>query len=366
MHPMIKPALRRGWRDRQTLQYGMAPAHAVLLGPVTDHTAALMDLMDGTRNMDQLQEEARRLGLGPHIPQQLTERLATAGLLDDATADREASAAISDRLRPDLASLSVVHHTPGSAVQRLATRRSARIQVRGAGRVGTTVAATLAAAGVGQVDVIDGGDVEPWDTAPGGLPPHSVGSRRDAAARTAVGQWRDGRNGNRARVGLVLITPRDGADAYAPDPRTAEPFMETGTPHLYGGVAEATGIVGPLVLPGITPCADCLMRGRTEREPSWPLLVGQWRTANRRRTGTPACDIALATTTAGILASYALSYIDGDGGCTSGYRLRLALPHLLPSTEQFTAHDECPCGAASVHAARTGSETAEPHATMTG
>ncbi|XTP08974.1 ThiF family adenylyltransferase [Streptomyces albus subsp. chlorinus] len=363
---MIKPALRRGWRDRETVQYGMAPAHAVLLGPVSDTTAAFMDLMDGTRSMERLKQEAHRLGLAPQTPEKLTQRLVTAGILDDATADRTASASITERLRPDLASLSVVHREPGGGVRRLAARREARVQVRGAGRVGGTVAATLAAAGVGQVDVVDGGVVEEWDTAPGGIAPEDVGTRRDVAARAAVRQSRAWKSTARGGISLVVIAPRDGLDAYAPDPEVAGRFMEAGTPHLYGGVVEATGVVGPLVLPGTTPCADCLARNRAEREPSWPMLVGQWRTAGRRRTGVPACDTALATMVAGAVASYALSYLDGDGACAAGYRLRLALPHLLPDTEQFAAHPECPCGAASVSPPPAGSANDHTHATMTG
>ncbi|MGP3972878.1 ThiF family adenylyltransferase [Streptomyces sp. 8N114] len=345
---MIKPALRRGWRDRQTVQCGMAPAHAVLLGPVSDATAAFLELMDGTRSMERLKQEAHRLGLAAQTPAKLTERLAAAGVLDDATADRDAASTVTDRLRPDLASLSVVHREPGGGVRRIAARRAARVQVRGLGRVGAAVAATLSAAGVGQVDVVDGGVVEEWDTAPGGLPPEQVGTRRDVAARGVVRKSRPWRSRSRSEVSLIVVTPRDGLDAYAPDPETTERFMGAGTPHLYGGVVEATGVVGPLVLPGSSPCAECLARTRAQREPSWPMLVGQWRTASRRRTGVPACDTALATMVAGAVSSYALSYLDGDGACAVGYRLRFALPHLLPDTEQFTAHPECPCGAASV------------------
>ncbi|MDJ1135604.1 ThiF family adenylyltransferase [Streptomyces iconiensis] len=363
---MIKPALRRGWRDRQTVQYGMAPAHAVLLGPVSDPAAALMELMDGTRSLDQLREEAGRLGLGPEIPERLAQRLASAGVLDDATAHRGAAASVGDGLRPDLASLSVVHREPGGGLRRLAARREARVQVRGAGRVGAAVAATLSAAGVGQVDVVDGGSVEPWDTSACGIPAQRVGKRRDVAARAAVREARAWHGSSRSEIGLVIIAPRDGLDAYAPDPVAAERFMTAGTPHLYGGVAEATGVVGPLVLPGTSPCADCMLRTRAEREPGWPMLVGQWRTASRRRAGTPACDTALATMVAGATASYALSFLDGDGGCAVGYRLRFALPYLLPDTEQFATHPECPCGAASVSGPPSDSASQGTHATMTG
>ncbi|SCK31833.1 ThiF family protein [Streptomyces sp. WMMB 322] len=368
MHPMIKPALRRAWRDRQTVQYGVAPAHAVLLGPVDNTTAVFMESMDGTRSLVQLREEASRLGLPEGTTERLVDRLASAGVLDDATADREASAMVHERLRPDLASLSVVHRRPGDGLRKLVARRTACVQVRGAGRVGALVASTLSAAGVGEVTVVDGGHVEPWDTAPGAVSPDDCGERRDVAARRAVSRARpwDSRPRSRSRPvpGLVVLAPRDGLDAYAPDPGAAEGFVGAGTPHLYGGVVESTGFVGPLVTPGVSPCAGCILRARAEREPSWPLVVGQWRMSARRRSGVPACDSALATVVAGAIASYALSFLDGDGACASGYRMRFSLPHLIGSTEQLSAHPECPCGAASVTADHPHSADAEEEVTM--
>lgn len=366
MHPMIKPALRRGWRDRQTVQYGVTPAHAVTLGPVDNATASFIELIDGTRSLTQLGEHATALGLAPDTAEKLTRRLARAGVLDDATADREMAAHVEDRLRPDLASLSAVHREPGAGLRRLRNRRASHVQVRGVGRVGAAVATTLSAAGLGQVDVVDGGEVEPWDTLPGGIPAEQTGSRRDAAARTAVSRakpWRR-RSRSRSHVNLVIMSPRDGLDAYAPDPAAAERFLEAGTPHLYTGVVEGTGVVGPLVLPGETPCANCLLLTRGEREPSWPLVVGQWRTAARRDSGVPACDAALATMVAGAAAAYALNYLDRDGKSAAGYRLRFSLPHLLADTEQFVAHPNCRCGAAYPSNGRPPSERAPASRTM--
>ncbi|NED78305.1 ThiF family adenylyltransferase, partial [Streptomyces sp. SID9944] len=69
----------------------------------------------------------------------------------------------------------------GEAIDRLAARRDLRVQVRGAGRVGAVLAALLSGAGIGEVDVLDGGRVEPWDVAPGGLPAEAVGERRAEA-----------------------------------------------------------------------------------------------------------------------------------------------------------------------------------------
>jgi hypothetical protein len=354
MHPMIKPGLRRGWRDRQTLQYGVAPAHAVLVGPVDDATAWLIDRMDGTRSVEQLEAAAAAVGLPAGTVEEVARRLAGAGVLEDATAHRAAAAEVRERLRPDLGSLSDVHAEPGGGLRRLAGRRAARLRVRGAGRVGAAVASVLSAAGVGQVEVRDGGVVEPWDTLPAGVPADQAGERRDTAANRAVHRaspWPvRGRRRHAAPqdgLSLVVIAPRDGLDAYAPDPALAESLVRTGVPHLYGGVIEGTGVIGPLVLPGVTARAECLLRNRSGREPTWPLVVGQWRTSGRRRGGTPPCDAALATAVAGAAAAHALAFLDGDGSGVTGRRQTLVLPHLRATGEEFTPHPECPCGAAA-------------------
>src|SRR5690606_6791987 len=192
MHPMVKPALRRGWRDRNTVHFGMTPAHALTLGPMDMATGSFLDLLDGTRGLDLLREEGRRMHLPDGHVDLLVRRLSRAGLLDDsrgggpaADALRETPEAL-DRLRPDLASLALTTCEPGDPLRRLAARRGMRVQVRGAGRVGGVLAALLSGAGVGDVAVRDVGRVEPWDVAPGGLPAEAVGDRRDEAARAAV------------------------------------------------------------------------------------------------------------------------------------------------------------------------------------
>ncbi|EDY48485.1 hypothetical protein SSCG_01373 [Streptomyces clavuligerus] len=192
MHPMLKPALRRAWRERQSVQFGVTGALAVTLGPVDTATGTLLDLLDGTRGLPLLRAEARSLGLPDGHLDALLGRLTAAGLLDDVRAggpEAEAlrhRAPVLDRLRPDLAALSVVHPEPGGGLRRLAARQATHVQIRGAGRVGASVAALLSASGVGRVEVLDGGHTEPWDVAPGGLSAAAVRERRDAAARHLV------------------------------------------------------------------------------------------------------------------------------------------------------------------------------------
>jgi len=97
MHPMLKPALRRGWRDLDTVQFGVTPAHALTLGPVDRATGGFLDLLDGTRGPALLREEGRRLGLPEGQVDRLLTRLADAGLLDDARGGGPAAAALRPR-----------------------------------------------------------------------------------------------------------------------------------------------------------------------------------------------------------------------------------------------------------------------------
>lgn len=381
MHPMVKPALRRGWRDLNTVQFGMAPAHAMVLGPVDTATGSFLTLLDGTRGLPLLREEARRTGLPDGHVDALVGNLSAAGLLDDVTGGGPQADALRartgalDRLRPDLASLSLVARAPGDAARRLAARRFLRVQIRGAGRVGAVVASLLSGAGVGEVDVRDTGCVEPWDVAPGGLPPESIGERREEAARRAARAAAPDRPPRRRRpsrrsphddpghgLSLVIHTPRDGVDIYAPDPVAAEPLISSGTPHLYAGVVEGTGIVGPFVVPGDTSCAGCLDQGRADRDETWPRLVAQWRSGRPRQV--QPCDLALATAVAGVAAGHALAFLDGEEPSSAGARWEASVPRLDWHARPVWAHPACGCGAVEKGKEEHTSKDGESHATI--
>ncbi|MGW2486953.1 TOMM precursor leader peptide-binding protein [Streptomyces sp. NPDC001606] len=380
MHPMVKPALRRGWRDLNTVQFGMTPAHALTLGPMDPATGSFLELLDGTRGLPLLRAEGRRMALSERHVDALVDGLARAGLVDDARGGGPAADALRERkdvlqrLRPDLASLSLTTREPGGALARLAARRALRVQVRGAGRVGAVLASALAAVGVGEVDVRDVGRVEPWDVAPGGLSAESLRERRDTAARAAVRRaavdrpprhaHSPGSGAGEPGFSLVILAPRDDVAVHAPDPVTAEPLMAAGIPHLYAGVVEGTGVVGPLVLPGESSCALCLHEGRTDRDPVWPRLIAQWRSGRARQVG--ACDVTLATTVAGLAAAHALAFLDGASPSSTGARWEVSLPGLTWRARAIAPHPACGCGAAEKGKAEKGEKGKREHSSTKG
>ncbi|MCB5169323.1 ThiF family adenylyltransferase [Streptomyces bambusae] len=378
MYPKVKPALARAWRDLNTVQFGVTPARAVVLGPVDPATAHFLGLVDGTRSMELLRAEATAMGLSDGHADRVVRRLAEAGLIDDGTVGGPAARAVRERtglverLGPDLGSLSLVRPEPGGPLRGLAARAALRVQVRGGGRVGALIASVLAAAGVGRVEAMDGGLVEPADVVPGGLPAEAVGRRRAEALPERVAAAAPGPPPRASGTGppepepglaLVVVAPRDGLAAFAPDPDGAEGWVAAGIPHLYAGVLETTGLVGPLVLPGASGCAGCMERERVDEDGAWPRMLTQWRAVHRR--GAPACDLALATAVAGVAAAHALAFLDGEVPDSAGARWEATLPQLGWRRRPVPAHPLCPCGAAGSGEGVRTAGAREPQDTMT-
>ncbi len=303
----------------------MAPAHAMVLGPVDTATGSFLDLLNGTRGLPLLRDLGRAMGLPDGHVDALVERLARSGLLDDATGGGRA-ADCARRRRSWTGSAPTSRPVPR---RRRAGRRpeaSGRPPLpagAGAVRPGGAVLASLLAGAGWPGPRRDIGSVEPWDVAPGGLPSASIGERREEAARRAVrraapDQPRPTAEGEELGLSLVILAPRDGLAVHAPDPAVAEPLITSGTPHLYAGVVEGTGVVGPLVLPGDTGCAGCLDQQRIDRDPTWPRLIAQWCSGASHQV--PACDLALATGVAGLAAGHALAFLDGRLPSSAGAR----------------------------------------------
>lgn len=71
---------------------------------------------------------------------------------------------------------------------------------------------------------------------------------------------------------LVVLT-----DALAPDPRLLRELHAAGVPHLAVRVRDGAGLVGPLVIPGVTSCLLCADLHRADRDAAWPALAAQLR-----------------------------------------------------------------------------------------
>lgn len=75
-----------------------------------------------------------------------------------------------------------------------------------------------------------------------------------------------------AATDLVVL-----ADDQVNDPRLLQDLHRNGIAHLSVCVRDGAGLVGPLVIPGLTCCLHCTDLHRTDRDAAWPALATQLR-----------------------------------------------------------------------------------------
>lgn len=302
----VKPALRRLWRDESTLQLGLDPAHAVVLTGLASADRVLLDLLDGGRDRGEVLAAASAAGVPRGDAEHLLDVLDRAHLLE-----HRGGSAPSPRPcpQPDLLSLTLRYPEPGAVDRVLARRHDTAVTVAGTGRVATTVRALLATAGV------------------------SVRADDDGARPGTTATAADG------RPALTVVETTTG---------TIDPVLATTVrdrPHLLAGVRETTGIVGPLVLPGRTPCLRCVELVRAERDPQWPALAAHL--ASRRRPPEP-CDTALATAAGSLAALHVLTWVDSGGAAlppSAAGVVELDVGGTRLRRRTVAAHPDCGCGA---------------------
>ncbi|MGE2720991.1 cyclodehydratase [Mycolicibacterium celeriflavum] len=71
---------------------------------------------------------------------------------------------------------------------------------------------------------------------------------------------------------LVVLT-----DYLVADPRMVRELQAANVAHLPVRVRDGVGLVGPLVLPGLTSCLSCADLHRADRDAAWPAVAAQLR-----------------------------------------------------------------------------------------
>ena len=246
------------------------------------------------------------------------------------------------RLTADLGVLAARFGDAAKSVLR--ARRVAAVAVHGTSRVATSVAATLAAAGVGWVHLVHGGEVSAADACPGGVTPADEGRRFAVAADEAVRRYGPD-------VETRPIPPERSADLVVlTDPAPVDTALRSALhqdriPHLRASVDGQRAVVGPLVLPGRSSCLQCADLHRADRDPAWPALAVQLAARPRRRVSS---DVALCVATVGVAAGQALAQLDGQRPATIEASLEWQLPDWRLRRRSWPAHYGCDCGAALV------------------
>ena len=329
MRPLVHPALLRAWRDPATVQIGLDPVRAVVLGGLGRIDTAVLHAIDGIRDECALRDTAAQAGGDPARADRLVHLLRTAGVLVDA--DRATPDDPSDVRTPDRASLGLLTGSADAGAAALDARRRVHVEVRGAGRVGATLARLLCAAGVGRVTADDPVRARATDVSPGGLGTHDVGRPRGPALEAAM----PGRDDPGRAPALVVLAPTRGSGGD-----DAAVLVRAGVTHLLVRVIETTAIVGPLVVPGRTSCLRCHDLHRTDRDPAWPRILAQ---VERDPPGSAACDVTLAALAGALAAQQALAHLDGFVPATADGTVEIRLPDGMPRRRSWRPHPACGC-----------------------
>ncbi|HEX5969001.1 MAG TPA: hypothetical protein VFY88_11025 [Intrasporangium sp.] len=130
--------------------------------------------------------------------------------------------------------------------------------------------------------------------------------------------------------------------AMALDPRSGDPWLRNGIPHLPVIVEGQRATVGPLVEPTLSgPCLWCLDLHRTDRDACWPVVLAQVCGAPSdvvHRDAIPETDPALVQLVAGCIALFARR---PPGSLPSGVALELSLPWPRIDHRRWTTHPRC-------------------------
>jgi hypothetical protein len=300
--PRLKEGLVPLWRDDSTIQIGLDECRATVVGDVSPAAAAALRLLDGSRSREEIEQAG---GLAART---LLALLQDSGLLTDAAdtaPNQEFDADAQRRCAPEIAALALRSPDPREGYGLFAARRTRRVLIRGAGRVGTSVAHLLAASGVGRVSTEDESRVRPGDVCPGAASAADVGLRRGAAATAlSVRALPPALCAGKPDIALIC---EEGP--IPPPPETWSDLVEGGTAVLPVLIRESTAVVGPLIVPSelaTSGCPWCVDRHRAERDPQWPLLSDQLRSAGA--PGPPAAPLVWAA--AALATNQSLELLD--------------------------------------------------------
>lgn len=334
--PRVVAGLRVFRRGPHDVQIGLEPRSAAVITGLPEPVALALQRLNGDRDLDELraglcQEDAGTLAGA-------VRALAARGLVEDG--DRP-EVPLAGRLAGDRAAAALRAVADRDQRADPAARRGLAVGVHGTGRLAVSVATQLAAAGVGWVRVATTGSVRPEDVGTGYLA-DDIGRRRSAAAREAVARVDPGVRTTtfRADRGPDLVVL---ADSLVYEPARITALNTAGVPHLTVRMRDGTGIVGPLVVPGLTSCLMCADLQRCDRDKHWPGIAAQL-------TGqVQHADLAATVATAAFAVTQVLDSIRWLRGATAPpatceTSIELDLGAAVVRRRSWLAHPLCSCG----------------------
>jgi hypothetical protein len=288
-------------RSAAELQVGLDPRRALI---VADRYGPVLHRLQAPTTRARLLAIGRAAGLSAREVTRAVRRLSEAGLL-----------------------------RPGETG--VTGRAGHRVRLIGAGPVGLPLARYLVEGGIGELVVFDSGPPDPalYDR---------TGTVADQATTLTATLGNGGTrvlpldHWSKPETLAVDLTVVVAAGPEA-DRLITDYLLRTDQPHLLVRSLGDAAWVGPLVLPGRTPCVRCTDLTRTDADPAWPTVLAQ---LARLRLRSPAL---LTGWAASVAAAQALGFLDGGRPETTGATLELTAVDLRTELRTWPSHPECGC-----------------------
>ena len=166
----------------------------------------------------------------------------------------------------------------------------------------------------------------------------------------------------RAAPALVLV-----AGHHVLPPARYVRWLGADVPHLAITIGDADAVIGPLVVPGRTPCLRCRDEHRLAAEPWWPAVAAQ---LLRRREALGTQDAQLVAEIAARLGRAITAHGSGQATGLEGRSERIDRASGVVSRREEPWHERCSCcwpdrgrdprGTATASAPRTAPGTPSP------
>jgi bacteriocin biosynthesis cyclodehydratase domain-containing protein len=321
---------------------------------------ALLEALDGTRTVRQI------AGLVADIDPTIgVESVATAigelhqlGMVENAAGDEHPDLTAEERSRFDrqlryLADMASGELSCAEAQVRL---KRSTVTIIGLGGLGSWVALSLALAGVGHLvgyddDVVELSNLHRqilYGEADIGLPKADAAAARLTAQApwTRVDTYRARLHGPEhvaaAIAGADLVVEAADWPAHLISRWVDEACRSVGVPHISASLAPPVGRVGPLIVPGQTPCYRCHEAALRRRSPLYEEVVAMRSSTSARAANSGPALGAIST----LLAAEALHHLSGvRKAATLGAAVVLDLRTLHTEREELEPDPDCECGA---------------------
>ncbi|HEX5142547.1 MAG TPA: TOMM precursor leader peptide-binding protein [Mycobacterium sp.] len=138
---------------------------------------------------------------------------------------------------------------------------------------------------------------------------------------------------------LVVLT-----DALVAEPQLLRDLHDAGVAYLPVRLRDGSGLVGPLVIPGVTSCLHCADLHRSDRDAAWPTVAAQLRgTQGSADRATLMATAALALAQVDSVIKAVRGHADADPPATLSTTLEFDAAAGSITSRRWPRHPRCSC-----------------------